>query len=180
MKCNARNVHKMLTLDQVMEGIHIVQVCTFDQLSKVVLSLEEFLKERARVGVVVIDGIDFPMFTQPKSSFSSRVKALFALGQVLISLMTKYRTAVVITNCMTTRYAKGRGEQLKGKSGASMVEGSEYFVPYLGEFWNYVPNQVLQFTCNPKEKARKAELVKSAFTRLGTVNYRIVHDGFRD
>lgn len=153
-----------LTIQGVLNNVNVIEVCTLQELSSIVFSLESFLEKEKDVRLVVIDGIDFPFFTESES-FKSRVKVLYTLVQVLYFCISKYKLSVVITNCMTTRF----GDQ-----------GGEYFFPYLGDAWNYAPNQILKFTCDPNETKRRVELVKSHLVEEGVAHYRIIHEGFRD
>lgn len=157
-----------LSVDEVLRRIHVVQCCTLEELKRVVISMEKFLQSNNRVRVIILDGIDFPMFTE-NESFSTRVKVLYELVQFLLPYLVKYKVAIVITNSMTTRFGPC------GSSGSG-----EYFVPYLGDAWNYVPNQILKFSYTPMDRSRKAELVKSAFCKGGLASYRIIHGGFRE
>ncbi|OXA58087.1 DNA repair protein RAD51 homolog 3 [Folsomia candida] len=159
----------VVTIEKILSGIHVIKCCSIQELTRIILSLDKYLKTNDRVRLVVLDGIDFPMFIEPLS-FSSRVKVLFNLVQTLQSYMFNYKLAIVITNSMTTRFAM--------KEESEIIE--EYFVPYLGESLNYCPNQIIKLTCNPSQRTRKAELTKSGVCKLGTARYRIIHSGFRD
>ena len=123
--------------------------------------LPGFLSAHPRVRLLVIDSVAF-VFRRLFDDLSQRTRLLNDLAQQLITMATRHKMAVVITNQMTTR--------LRG--------GQSQLVPALGESWGHAPAiRLLLHWVGPQ---RMAAIFKSPAHMDSTIQYQITSEGFRD
>lgn len=156
------NPNHLLTEDQVMSSIHLLNCYDVEDLTRAIMGLENYLKLNSKVKLVVIDSIAFPMYSEDET-FYKRTRVLYGWGQILYRCINQYGVAIVLTNNMTTRFDE---------------EDNEFSIPFLGESWSHVPNQRILFSMT--NKTRTAELIKSSFCPKGSACYTITTRGFRD
>lgn len=122
--------------------------------------LPDFLLDHPKASLLVIDSMAFPF--RHFDDLSQRTRLLHSVAQQLVTMATRHRVAVAITNQMTTR--------LRG--------GQSQLVPALGESWGHAPTiRLLLQWVGP---TRLAAIFKSPGHMDATVQYQITSDGFRD
>ncbi|XP_035416975.1 DNA repair protein RAD51 homolog 3 isoform X2 [Cygnus atratus] len=121
----------------------------------------DYIELLAQVRLVVIDGIAFP-FRHDFEDLSLRTRLLNGLAQQLIIIANDHKSAVVLTNQMTTRI---------GQSQSTLV-------PALGESWGHAATVRLIFHWDKSQ--RLATLYKSPSQKESTIPYTITPHGFRD
>ncbi|CAL8095252.1 unnamed protein product [Orchesella dallaii] len=152
-----------LSEHRVLSRIHVIKCKDLSTFEKVILHLDAYLAKNRKIKVIAIDSIAFPFYSQG-DGFWERGKLLYSIGQILHYLADKYGIAVVLTNNVTTRFDQS---------------GNEYFVPFLGDSWNYIPNQRINLRWG-NDRRRVAEIVKSSYAAAASVNFRITPMGIRE
>lgn len=91
-----------MSVERFLQGIHIFRVHSSTELLATIKNLSNFLQLHPRIKLIIIDSIAFP-FRAEIHDISSRNRSLAALGQTLGNLSFMHRTAIVLTNHVTTR-----------------------------------------------------------------------------
>ncbi|EOB05165.1 DNA repair protein RAD51-like protein 3, partial [Anas platyrhynchos] len=157
------------SLESILSHIYYFRCRDYIELLAQVYLLPDFLSEHSKfflffcveVRLVVIDGIAFP-FRHDFEDLSLRTRLLNGLAQQLIIIANDHKSAVVLTNQMTTRI---------GQSQSTLV-------PALGESWGHAATVRLIFHWDKSQ--RLATLYKSPSQKESTIPYTITPHGFRD
>ncbi|KAM6924629.1 DNA repair protein RAD51 homolog 3 [Xenentodon cancila] len=152
---------EMFTMETILSNIYLVRCHEYTELLAQVHLLPDFLQDRPKVRLLVIDSVTFP-FRQHLNDLSLRTRLLQGLAQQLIAIATTNNVAMLITNQMTTRL---RGSQAQ-------------LVPALGETWGHAPNIRLDLHCEGSQ--RVIAILKSPGQLNTAVPYQITPEGFRD
>uniref|UniRef100_A0A3B5MLG4 DNA repair protein RAD51 homolog 3 n=1 Tax=Xiphophorus couchianus TaxID=32473 RepID=A0A3B5MLG4_9TELE len=104
--------------------------------------LADFLSNRPRLRLLVIDSVAFP-FLRLHDDLSQRTRLLQGLGLRLIAAATGHNIAVVTTNHMTTRLHSSQAQ----------------LAPALGDVWGHAPS--IRLLLRWEESRRLASIVKS-------------------
>ncbi|RMC10652.1 hypothetical protein DUI87_12363 [Hirundo rustica rustica] len=190
-----RKALETFSLENILSHIYYFRCRDYTELLAQVYLLPEFLSEHPKVRLVVIDGIAFP-FRHDFEDLSLRTRLLNGLAQQLIIIANDHKSAVVLTNQMTTRI---------GQSQSTLV-------PALGESWGHAATVRLIFHWDnsqrlsasielvgykvifiseevqfPKSRRKEpptplwlATLYKSPSQKESTIAYDITSHGFRD
>ncbi|NXR97464.1 RA51C protein, partial [Oxylabes madagascariensis] len=156
-----RKALETFSLENILSHIYYFRCRDYTELLAQVYLLPEFLAEHSKVRLVVIDGIAFP-FRHDFEDLSLRTRLLNGLAQQLIILANDHRSAVVLTNQMTTRIGQNQST----------------LVPALGESWGHAATVRLIFHWDNSQ--RLATLYKSPSQKESTIAYHITSHGFRD
>ncbi|KFO57177.1 DNA repair protein RAD51 3, partial [Corvus brachyrhynchos] len=156
-----RKALETFSLENILSHIYYFRCRDYVELLAQVYLLPEFLSEHSKVRLVVIDGIAFP-FRHDFEDLSLRTRLLNGLAQQLIIIANDHKSAVVLTNQMTTRI---------GQSQSTLV-------PALGESWGHAATVRLIFHWDNSQ--RLATLYKSPSQKESTIAYHITSHGFRD
>ncbi|NXY65722.1 RA51C protein, partial [Callaeas wilsoni] len=156
-----RKALETFSLENILSHIYYFRCRDYIELLAQVYLLPEFLSEHSKVRLVVIDGIAFP-FRHDFEDLSLRTRLLNGLAQQLIIIANDHKSAVVLTNQMTTRI---------GQSQSTLV-------PALGESWGHAATIRLIFHWDNSQ--RLATLYKSPSQKESTIAYHITPHGFRD
>ncbi|NWT54269.1 RA51C protein, partial [Erythrocercus mccallii] len=156
-----RKALETFSLENILSHIYYFRCRDYTELLAQVYLLPEFLSEHSKVRLVVIDGIAFP-FRHDFEDLSLRTRLLNGLAQQLIIIANDHKSAVVLTNQMTTRI---------GQSQSTLV-------PALGESWGHAATVRLIFHWDNSQ--RLATLYKSPSQKESTIAYHITSHGFRD
>uniref|UniRef100_A0A8C0FXX2 DNA repair protein RAD51 homolog 3 n=1 Tax=Bubo bubo TaxID=30461 RepID=A0A8C0FXX2_BUBBB len=108
------------SLESILSHIYYFRCRDYIELLAQVYLLPDFLSEHSKVRLVVVDGIAFP-FRHDFEDLSLRTRLLNGLAQQLIIIANDHKSAVILTNQMTTRI---------GQSQSTLV-------PALGESWGH-------------------------------------------
>ncbi|KGL78024.1 DNA repair protein RAD51 3, partial [Tinamus guttatus] len=149
------------SLESILSHIYYFRCRDYIELLAQVYLLPDFLSEHSKVRLVVIDGIAFP-FRHDFEDLSLRTRLLNGLAQQLIIMANDHKTAIVLTNQMTTRI---------GQSQSTLV-------PALGESWGHAATIRLIFHWDNNQ--RLATLYKSPSQKESTIPYDVTPHGFRD
>ncbi|NXN98029.1 RA51C protein, partial [Rhinopomastus cyanomelas] len=149
------------SLESILSHIYYFRCRDYTELLAQVYLLPDFLSEHPKVRLVVVDGIAFP-FRHDFEDLSLRTRLLNGLAQQLIIIANDHKSAVVLTNQMTTRI---------GQSQSTLV-------PALGESWGHAATVRLIFHWDNSQ--RLATLYKSPSQKESTIPYNITSHGFRD
>ncbi|KAK2850950.1 hypothetical protein Q5P01_007226 [Channa striata] len=155
-----QNAMTTFTMESILSNIFLVRCHDYVELLAELHLLLDFILKHPKVRLLVIDSVAFPF--RHFDNLSQRSRLLNGIAQQLITLATKHRIAVVITNQMTTR--------LRG--------GQSQLVPALGESWGHAPTIRLNLCWERSQ--RLAAIFKSPGHMDTTVQYQITSDGFRD
>ncbi|XP_054878162.1 DNA repair protein RAD51 homolog 3-like [Poeciliopsis prolifica] len=123
--------------------------------------LPDFLSDRPRLRLLVIDSVAFP-FLRLHDDLSRRTRLLQGVGLRLIAAATGHNIAVVTTNHTTTRLRGGRARP----------------APALGDIWGHAPS--VRLLLRWEESRRMASILKSPGHMDSSVQYQITCQGFRD
>uniref|UniRef100_A0A3P8UD77 DNA repair protein RAD51 homolog 3 n=1 Tax=Amphiprion percula TaxID=161767 RepID=A0A3P8UD77_AMPPE len=149
------------TVETILSNIYVVRCRDYEELLAELHLLPDFLSERPKVRLLVIDSVASP-FQQLFDELSQRTRLLNSLAQRLIAMATSHHIAVVITNKMTTRLRSGQSQ----------------LVPALGENWGHAPT--IRLLLHWEGPRRLVTIFKSPGHMDATVQYQITADGFRD
>ncbi|XP_072043905.1 DNA repair protein RAD51 homolog 3-like [Amphiura filiformis] len=150
------------TVNHILSGIHVFRCHNYTELIALVNLLPDFVTEKNKVHLIVIDSIAFH-FRHDFDDMSLRTRLLNGLAQNLIRIATHQNLAVVLTNQMTTKVG--------GHNGHS------HLVPALGESWGHASTiRLILFWRNSQ---RYATLYKSPSKQEMTVPYDITLSGVR-
>uniref|UniRef100_A0AAQ6ADR2 DNA repair protein RAD51 homolog 3 n=1 Tax=Amphiprion ocellaris TaxID=80972 RepID=A0AAQ6ADR2_AMPOC len=149
------------TVETILSNIYMVRCRDYEELLAELHLLPDFLSERPKVRLLVIDSVASP-FQQLFDELSQRTRLLNSLAQRLIAMATSHHIAVVITNKMTTRLRSGQSQ----------------LVPALGENWGHAPT--IRLLLHWEGPRRLVTIFKSPGHMDATVQYQITADGFRD
>eukprot|EP00039_Didymoeca_costata_P003433 m.67672 g.67672 ORF g.67672 m.67672 type:complete len:355 (+) comp11906_c0_seq4:140-1204(+) len=147
--------------ESVLSAVHYFRVHNYVQQLAVIQMLPEFIKEHAKVKLIVVDSVAFH-FRRDFHDMALRTRLLNGMAQQLLRLATSKEIAIVLMNQMTTK---------KNANGKSQL------VPALGESWGHASTLRVILYC--KDGVRKACLYKSPFMQEGTIEYAITVDGIR-
>ncbi|KAM4647921.1 DNA repair protein RAD51 homolog 3 isoform 1-T1 [Amazona ochrocephala] len=142
------------SVESILSHIYYFRCRDYIELLAQVYLLPDFLLEHSKVRLVVVDGIAFP-FRHDFEDLSLRTRLLNGLAQQLIIIANDHKSAVVLTNQMTTRI---------GQSQSTLV-------PALGESWGHAATVRLIFHWDNSQ--RLATLYKSPSQKESTVPYHI-------
>ncbi|XP_054703661.1 DNA repair protein RAD51 homolog 3 isoform X1 [Grus americana] len=149
------------SLESILSHIYYFRCRDYTELLAQVYLLPDFLSEHSKVRLVVVDGIAFP-FRHDFEDLSLRTRLLNGLAQQLIIVANDHKSAVVLTNQMTTRIGQRQST----------------LVPALGESWGHAATVRLIFHWDNSQ--RLATLYKSPSQKESTIPYQITSHGFRD
>lgn len=149
-------------VDDILKQVHYFRCKDYVELVALTYILPEFLCEKQKVKLVVIDSLAFH-FRHDFDDMSLRTRLLNNLGQSYIKIAVEQKLAVVFVNQMTTRVAK---------------DGSASIVPALGESWGHVSTVRVMLLW--KGAQRYANLFKSPNMKEDMVPYQVTADGIRD
>ncbi|XP_055652432.1 DNA repair protein RAD51 homolog 3 isoform X1 [Falco peregrinus] len=127
---------EMFSLESILSHIYYFRCRDYIELLAQVYLLPDFLSEHSKVRLVVVDGIAFP-FRHDFEDLSLRTRLLNGLAQQLIIIANDHKSAVVLTNQMTTRI---------GQSQSTLV-------PALGESWGHAATVRLIFHWDNSQRA---------------------------
>uniref|UniRef100_A0A669Q1R0 DNA repair protein RAD51 homolog 3 n=1 Tax=Phasianus colchicus TaxID=9054 RepID=A0A669Q1R0_PHACC len=142
------------SLESILSHIYYFRCRDYIELLAQVYLLPDFLSEHSKVRLVVIDGIAFP-FRHDFEDLSLRTRLLNGLAQQLIIIANDHKSAVVLTNQMTTRFGQNQS----------------VLVPALGESWGHAATVRLIFHWDNTQ--RLATLYKSPSQKESTIPYNI-------
>ncbi|XP_054250365.1 DNA repair protein RAD51 homolog 3 [Indicator indicator] len=142
------------SLESILSHIYYFRCHDYTELLAQVYLLPDFLSDHSKVRLVVVDGIAFP-FRHDFEDLSLRTRLLNGLAQQLIIIANDHKSAVVLTNQMTTRI---------GQSQSTLV-------PALGESWGHAATVRLIFHWDNSQ--RLATLYKSPSQKESTIPYHI-------
>lgn len=99
-----------MSVGRFLQGIHVFRVHSSTELLATIKNLANFLHFHPRIKLIIIDSIAFP-FRAEIHDISRRNRSLAALGQTLGNLSFLHRTAIVLTNHVTTRLTQSNMTQ---------------------------------------------------------------------
>ncbi|XP_041861030.1 DNA repair protein RAD51 homolog 3 [Melanotaenia boesemani] len=148
------------SVESILANIFLVRCHDYVELLAELHLLPDFLQDRPRVRLLVIDSVAFPF--RRFDDLSQRTRLLHGIGQQLNTIAMRHHIAVATTNQMTTR-----------------LRGSKpHLVPALGEGWGHTPT--IRLLLQWKGSQRLAAIFKSPGHLDASVQYQITTDGFRD
>uniref|UniRef100_A0A3P9K174 DNA repair protein RAD51 homolog 3 n=1 Tax=Oryzias latipes TaxID=8090 RepID=A0A3P9K174_ORYLA len=156
-----KDAMQTFNMESILSNIFLVRCHDYVDLQAELLLLPDFLRDKPRVRLLVIDSVTFP-FRQHLDDLSQRTRLLQGLAQQVISMATRHNIAVVITNQMTTR----------------LQDSQSHLVPALGEIWGHASTTriILQW----EGSQQVAAIVKSPCCMDTAIQYQITSEGFRD
>ncbi|XP_061590652.1 DNA repair protein RAD51 homolog 3 [Cololabis saira] len=156
-----RAAMETFTVETILSNIFLVRCHDYAELLAQLHLLPEFLRDRPKLRLLVIDSVTFP-FRQQLNDLSLRTRILQGLAQRLIAMATSNDVAVLITNQMTTRLRGGQAQ----------------LVPALGDTWGHAPN--VRLGLHWEGSQRVVAVLKSPGQPNAAVPYQITSEGFRD
>lgn len=150
-----------LDLNHLLAGIHCFRVHDAAEQLAVVRRLPEFLLQRPRVRLLVIDSIAFHFRHGATGDASKRLQMLGQLTQCLTDVASKQPLAAVLINQVTTR--------------VNNSTNTSALAPALGESWGHACN--VQLMLQWRDGEREARLYKGAAP--GVARYRVSELGVR-
>uniref|UniRef100_A0A3B5MCK1 DNA repair protein RAD51 homolog 3 n=2 Tax=Xiphophorus couchianus TaxID=32473 RepID=A0A3B5MCK1_9TELE len=149
------------TVETILSNVFLVRCRDYVELLAELHLLADFLSNRPRLRLLVIDSVAFP-FLRLHDDLSQRTRLLQGLGLRLIAAATGHNIAVVTTNHMTTRLHSSQAQ----------------LAPALGDVWGHAPS--IRLLLRWEESRRLASIVKSPGHMDASVQYQITYQGFRD
>lgn len=122
--------------------------------------LPDFLLDHPKSSLLVIDSMAF--LFRHFDDLSQRTRLLHSVAQHLVTIATRHRIAVAVTNQMTTRLRAGQSR----------------LIPALGESWGHAPT--IRLLLQWVGLKRLATIFKSPGHIDATIPYQISLNGFRD
>ncbi|XP_068124737.1 DNA repair protein RAD51 homolog 3 isoform X2 [Hyperolius riggenbachi] len=156
-----RKAMQRFTVRNILSQIYYFHCQDYVELLAHIHALPDFLVQHSKVKLVVIDSIAFP-FRHGFEDLSLRTRLLNTVAQQLISIANHHKLAVILTNQMTTRIGSNES----------------FLVPALGDSWGHAATNRIILHWSGLQ--RSATLYKSPSHKESTVQYKIMHDGFRD
>lgn len=150
-----------LDINQLLGGIHCFRVHDAAEQVAVVRRLPEFLLQRPRVRLVVMDSIAFHFRHGVAKDAAQRLQMLGQLTQSLTHLASKQPLAAVLINQVTTR--------------VSSANNTSTLAPALGESWGHACN--IQLMLQWADGEREARLYKGAAP--GAARFQVTAQGLR-
>ena len=150
-----------LDLNHLLAGIHCFRVHDAAEQLAVVRRLPEFLLQRPRVRLLVIDSIAFHFRHGATGDASKRLQMLGQVTQCLTDVAAKQPLAAVLINQVTTR--------------VNNATNTSALAPALGESWGHACN--VQLMLQWRDGEREARLYKGAAP--GVARYRVSELGVR-
>mmetsp|Transcript_11824 Transcript_11824/g.17349 ORF Transcript_11824/g.17349 Transcript_11824/m.17349 type:complete len:352 (+) Transcript_11824:187-1242(+) len=152
--------------DAILNGIHVFRV--YDEATQVAVmhSLPQYLEKHQQsprpIRLIVLDSIAFH-YRSTTSDYLGRTKSLSDTASLLSDIGSKYNTAVVVINHMTTKI----------NGGISQV------VPALGESWAHAVTTRL-ILASDEQTIRTCRLVKSPHKAYAVAQCEVRECGIRD
>ncbi|KAI9599267.1 P-loop containing nucleoside triphosphate hydrolase protein [Syncephalis fuscata] len=164
----ARRANEQLKFDamrvpDVLHRIHYFRVHTHLELIALIHTLEEFVRSRTKIRLIVIDSIAFP-FRQSFENMSQRIRLLTNIARSLLSMARQYQLGVLMINQMTTQL--------------NHAQGTSTLVPALGDSWGHMPN--IRLTLFWRQNIRYALLFKSPLLADALAAFTITSNGLVD
>ncbi|GFO26134.1 DNA repair protein rad51 homolog 3 [Plakobranchus ocellatus] len=134
-----------LTVDKILGGIHCFRCHDYYELIAAVQLLPTLLTQNEKIKLVVVDSLASP-FRHNMDDMSLRRRLLATLAQSFLRVAANFKTAVVLTNQMTTKIMPR--------------EGDSHHIPALGDNWAHVSHNRIVLTRDCSNNKRKASLYK--------------------
>ncbi|PKU35628.1 hypothetical protein llap_14068 [Limosa lapponica baueri] len=109
------------SLESILSHIYYFRCRDYIELLAQVYLLPDFLSEHSKVRLVVVDGIAFP-FRHDFEDLSLRTRLLNGLAQQLIIIANDHKSAVVLTNQMTTRIGQSQSTLVPALAAAVLAK----------------------------------------------------------
>ncbi|XP_048582236.1 DNA repair protein RAD51 homolog 3 [Nematostella vectensis] len=155
---------KEFEVEKILSRIHVFRCHDYIQLIALSHLLHDFIKERIKVKLVVVDSIAFH-FRHDFEDMALRTRLLNGLAQSFIRMACEQQLAVVLMNQMTTKIQQNQ-------------DGGSHLVPALGESWSHA--STVRVVLHWDNKQRMATLYKSPTKQEMTVPFQITSCGVRD
>lgn len=159
-------IAESMTTENYLNGIKYRRVHDQTELLASINHLSNFLSERPKIKLVIIDSIAF-FFRQSLDNIPMRTRILSSVAQTLQKVAFEHKVAILVVNHMTTRIDKN-----------TLADNNTRIVPALGEQWSHwITTRILM---SWEHNRRSAKLVKSPSRAEQSATFQISDIGVRD